>query len=228
MRQLREACLARAGIDVRFLSGMPALRRAAGQLDALVATERLLVLKRLGTRLVPVDPAPAVTRILVPPSIASGSSRDQLRALDQAGAQVRVSARAVRRLAVVNRSVAVADLSSRPSSSEPEGVQVHNGEIVRMLVAHFEDLWRRAAPLSDSIPPTLDLFTPRQRQLLELLAKGFTDEMVSREMDLSQRSVRGEVAAIREVLGAASRFEAGVKYAIMMAAHGPISGGIRC
>ncbi|MDO5500678.1 MAG: hypothetical protein Q4F67_13460 [Propionibacteriaceae bacterium] len=46
MRQLREACLERAGIDVRFVAGMPDLRRQTAELDGTRATERESVIPR--------------------------------------------------------------------------------------------------------------------------------------------------------------------------------------
>ncbi|WP_432559990.1 helix-turn-helix transcriptional regulator [Granulicoccus sp. GXG6511] len=212
-RRLREQCLTRAGIDVRFLSGMPAMRRATAQLEAMPASERLAVVTRFGPRATRPILSAAVTRIVVPPSATSGTARDQVDALGDGGAHIRVSPRAIRRLTVVNRSVALVDVTSAEGRAEREGVRILNADLIRSVVGHFEDLWSTAAPLNDSGPPTLDRFTARQRRILELLAQGMTDDMVSRELEVSTRSVRTEVAIIREVLGAASRFEAGMRYA---------------
>lgn len=214
LQHLREACLTRVGIDVRFLSGMPALRRAAVQLDAMAATERLSVLPRLGLRAAKPVMSATVTRLVVPPGLASGPSVDHLRELSATGAHIRVSPCATHRLTVVNRTIAVADLSIAGRS---EGVRIRHADLIRGVVAHFEELWHSAVPLAGSDQVTLERFTPRQRRILELLAEGMTDEMVSRELGLSTRSVRAEVAAIRQVLGAASRFEAGMKYAALRA-----------
>lgn len=214
LQHLRETCLTRVGIDVRFLSGMPALRRAAVQIDAMAATERLSVLPRFGLRAANAFVPATVTRIIVPPGLVSGPSLNHVRALSSTGAHVRVSPCATHRLTVVNRTVAIADLSS---DGRTEGVRIRHADLIRRLVAHFEDLWHRAAPLAHSGQITLDRFTSRQRRTLELLAEGMTDEMVSRELGLSTRSVRAEVAAIRQLLGAASRFEAGMKYAALRA-----------
>lgn len=212
LQHLRETCLTRVGIDVRFLSGMPALRRAAVQLDTMAATERLSVLPRFGLRAAKAFVPATVTRLIVPPILARGASLDHLRSLSATGTDVRVSPCATHRLTVVNRRVAVADLSSGDRS---EGVRIRHADLIRGLVGHFEELWHTAVPLADDERVTLDRFTPRQRQTLELLAEGMTDEMVSRALGVSTRSVRAEVAAIRQLLGAASRFEAGMKYATL-------------
>lgn len=216
LRQLRESALERAGIDVRFLAGMPALRRKTAELEAAPANERLSVITRFGPRAAHPTGLANVTRIIVPPDITTGQSLDHLMALCEQGAHVRVSARAVRRLTVVNRAVALVDISGLHGRSESEAVRINNSDLIRLVVGHFDQLWRSAVPLTSGSPVTLDRFTERQRRVLELLAEGMTDEQVSRDLGLSSRSVRSEVAAIRQVLGAQSRFEAGMKYAALL------------
>jgi DNA-binding NarL/FixJ family response regulator len=61
--------------------------------------------------------------------------------------------------------------------------------------------------------------TPRQAEIVRLLARGALDESIARQLQVSVRTVRAEVAAILSELGAASRFEAGVRYGAWAAAH---------
>jgi DNA-binding CsgD family transcriptional regulator len=216
VRRLREVCLTRAGVDVRFLAGMPAIRRATAQLESMPATERLTIINRLGPRTPQPVCSASVMRVLVPPAATSGVARDQVDALSDQGALVRVSPRALHRCLIVNRSVALVDVTSCDGRSDPEAVRVRNTELIRAMVGYFEDIWHAAAPLTSDGPVTLNRFTVRQQRILELLAQGMTDDMVSRELKVSTRSVRSEVAIIRDVLGASSRFEAGLKYAAVL------------
>lgn len=213
VRRLREICLARAGIDVRFHSGMPAIRRAMAQLDVMPASERLAVVNRITAPVTLPAVSASVTRVIIPPAATSGAARERVDRLSEEGALIRVSPRALRRLCVVNRSVAVVDLSTGVAARDAEAVRICNADIIRAVIGHFEELWHSAVSLAGEGPVTLDRFTDRQRRVLELLAEGMTDEMVSRELSVSTRSVRTEVAIIREILGASSRFEAGMRYA---------------
>jgi DNA-binding CsgD family transcriptional regulator len=53
----------------------------------------------------------------------------------------------------------------------------------------------------------------RREQVLALLADGLTDDAIARQIGVSVRTVRTEVAAALEHLGARSRFQAGVRAA---------------
>lgn len=213
LRQLRNACLERAGIDVRFMAGMPAMRRKLAELDSMAATERLSIITRFGPRAQGPSTHARSTRIIVPPEIATGPTLDHLVALSDDGAEVRLSTRATRRMSVVNRKVALVELTGVLDRGEPETVRINNAALIRLSVSHFEQIWTSAAPLLETAAVTINRFTDRQRRVLEMLADGLTDEQVSRELGLSSRSIRSEMACVRRVLGARSRFEAGMKYA---------------
>lgn len=215
-RQLRGLCLDRAGVDVRFLAGMPALRRRAAELEQIPATERLAVITEFALRSAMSPARAAVTRLIVPPAAITGHQLEHLHALRADGAKIRVNARASRPMTILNRATALVDLSGIQGAAHHEAVQINNAELVRFAVGEFDQLWRAATPLTGRNPITLECFTERQRRVLELLAGGRTDEQVGRQLGLSSRSVRTEVAAIRRLLGAQSRFEAGMRYAELL------------
>ena len=50
--------------------------------------------------------------------------------------------------------------------------------------------------------------TPRQTQILRLLALGMTNRRIARELRLSENTVRTHVERIRRVMGASTRGEA--------------------
>lgn len=61
-------------------------------------------------------------------------------------------------------------------------------------------------------PPQRDEqgLTGQEQELLRLLGQGFTDEMASKRLGLSLRTARRMMADLMELLGARSRFEAGL------------------
>ncbi len=58
-----------------------------------------------------------------------------------------------------------------------------------------------------------DDLSKRQWMILEMLAKGLTDDRIAHNLDLSERTVRAEVGAIRERFAATSRFQLGMRFA---------------
>ncbi|MEU9377257.1 LuxR family transcriptional regulator [Streptomyces sp. NPDC048255] len=90
---------------------------------------------------------------------------------------------------------------------------------LRML---FESIWQSAA-----VPNQLSSFGRRDhsdtvRQVLKYLKLGLTDEVAARELSVSVRTYRRYVAEIMTMLGADSRFQAGVRAArlgLLSAAH---------
>ncbi|MFD7915058.1 LuxR family transcriptional regulator [Streptomyces sp. NPDC059752] len=90
---------------------------------------------------------------------------------------------------------------------------------LRML---FESIWQSAA-----VPSQLSSFGRRDRsdtvrQVLKYLKLGHTDEVAARELSVSVRTYRRYVAEIMTMLGADSRFQAGVRAArlgLLSAAH---------
>ena len=76
--------------------------------------------------------------------------------------------------------------------------------------------WRYwEATISASSPPdgvsTLEDLTPRQRQVVALMATGAGDEAIAASLGVSVRTVRSDIAALLDVLGVKTRFAAGVR-----------------
>ncbi|WP_197319156.1 helix-turn-helix transcriptional regulator [Saccharomonospora sp. NB11] len=76
----------------------------------------------------------------------------------------------------------------------------------------FARMWESATPLHRPGADT-EALTPREREILVLLASGRTDESVACLLGVSVRTVRRLVAGLMDRLDARSRFEAGVKAA---------------
>jgi DNA-binding CsgD family transcriptional regulator len=127
----------------------------------------------------------------------------------KAGAQVRVAQRISHRTIFVDRRlvfVAVnADTLRRPY------LMISEPALVRNFFGHFAELWRNAH--SVGVGPEDSLDEQLMREILEILKTGVTDEVAARQLNVSARTIRRRVAAVLDVLGASSRFEAGVKAA---------------
>ena len=64
------------------------------------------------------------------------------------------------------------------------------------------------APLAEDVKFTLETLTEREREILDLLAKGLSNKMIAAQLYLSVRTVEGHLANIYSRLGVHSRTEA--------------------
>lgn len=91
-------------------------------------------------------------------------------------------------------------------------VVVHPSGLLDGLTSLFESYWRMAVPVSADAEPALDHPLDRDsRQLLAYLSAGLTDESISRELGVSQRTVGRRISRLQELLGAQSRFQLGTQ-----------------
>lgn len=121
----------------------------------------------------------------------------------QAGEQVRLVDSPPPRMVLRDREVAVLPLDI--DDPEQGGLVVWSRPLVLGLHALFEAVWEQAQPaFGRAEVPGHD---PR---LLALLAAGSKDETLARQLGRGLRTVRREVAALLDDLGADTRFQAGV------------------
>ncbi|MFH9263193.1 TrmB family transcriptional regulator sugar-binding domain-containing protein [Streptomyces sp. NPDC017546] len=86
-------------------------------------------------------------------------------------------------------------------------------EMLNTLSIHFESVWRNAAPAWERIAFNSWGRAELARRILSALRAGVTDEVAARELSVSVRTYRRYVAEIMVLLGATSRFQAGVRAA---------------
>jgi DNA-binding NarL/FixJ family response regulator len=87
-------------------------------------------------------------------------------------------------------------------------------QIARRMVEYFhrlKSLDASSAP-ADSADPTCQNLTARERQVLDLLAKGFTPKEVAGELSISWQTVRNFIKSIYEKLQVHTRTDAILKY----------------
>jgi DNA-binding NarL/FixJ family response regulator len=100
----------------------------------------------------------------------------------------------------VTKSIAPADLA--------EAIRrVHDGDAVfsPRLAGFVLDAFAGQTP--PSVDPELDQLTPREREVLRLIARGYAYKDVARELAISRRTVEAHVSAVLRKLQLTSRYE---------------------
>ncbi len=123
-----------------------------------------------------------------------------------AGALVRVVDRSASWFRLFDRAAAVLPRSACLPS---HALVVHEDTVIGNLHALFTRTWGQSTELAEA-GPAPGRCPERDRQVLELLSGGTTDEVAARRMDVSVRTYRRYVAGLMDRLGAISRFQAGV------------------
>lgn len=87
--------------------------------------------------------------------------------------------------------------------------------LVRSYLALYEYCWHAATRYGDEERPEHDGdgLSEQQRAALRMLASGIKDEQIAKNLGVSLRTVSRLLSEVMQELGAASRFEAGVKAA---------------
>ncbi|MFD0025477.1 LuxR family transcriptional regulator [Streptomyces sp. NPDC058382] len=106
---------------------------------------------------------------------------------------------------------------------------IRTPDVLHTLHILFESVWSNAVPAGERI-----VFGGRDRatlarQILSALRAGVTDEVAARELTVSVRTYRRYVAEVMALLGASSRFQAGVRAAelgLLPSASGSALGGL--
>lgn len=123
------------------------------------------------------------------------------------GARIRVSGATPGRILITDRSLAmVPEIPGHPSGRT---LMVAGPLLVRGLYADFVSLWRAARPVGVAPEPALS--PDRVREVLAVLRSGVTDGVAAKRLGVSGRTFQRRVSAVMELLGATSRFDAGVK-----------------
>ncbi len=140
-------------------------------------------------------------------SRADFSTRMVMKKLTDAGAVVRTVSHIPRAAAVFDRSLAAI---FGLCDGETNVARVHNPGVVQFLLDMFDHLWDAATPLQGIESGYANVAGDLQHAVAELMAKGYTDEVVARKLGMSVRTCRRHIAALMRDLDAISRFQAGV------------------
>ncbi|MFC4472332.1 response regulator transcription factor [Streptomyces xiangluensis] len=124
------------------------------------------------------------------------------------GEQARVLPTVPVKLLVVDGRRAMLPLTSSVAGGYCAVVVWHSA-VTEALQKLFEMAWQQATPLGQPVGD--GELTEGERTLIRLLAAGMKDEAVARHLGVSLRTLRRRVSELQERLGAASRFQLGVR-----------------
>jgi DNA-binding CsgD family transcriptional regulator len=136
-----------------------------------------------------------------------------LERLAESGVRVRLLDHGPADVVIYDRLVVC--LPSDPENPGGPMIVVRGSALARIHVATFEDHWLRSEPLGqrpEARSGGADL-TPQEVVVVRLMAGGLSDEQIARRVGVHRRTVQRTVAKLMERLGAASRFEAGLRLA---------------
>jgi DNA-binding NarL/FixJ family response regulator len=87
--------------------------------------------------------------------------------------------------------------------------RVHDGDAVfsPRLAGFVLDAFAGDLPAGRSVDPELDQLTPREREVLRLLARGYTYKEIARRLEVSVKTVETHVSSVLRKLQLSSRHE---------------------
>ncbi|WP_405009835.1 LuxR C-terminal-related transcriptional regulator [Kitasatospora sp. NBC_01539] len=133
---------------------------------------------------------------------------DYARWLHASGGEVRTAPALPLRMVLFDREVAL--LPVDPENTRKGAVQLTGPGVMTALVALFEEVWARAAPIASTPDRDQAGLTAQERELLRQLAQGATDEIAAKKLGIGLRTARRMMSDMMARLGARSRFEAGI------------------
>jgi len=208
--------------SVRWLDGPAATGSRVAELTSGAEIECLCLLPDGGPRADAVDARAMVdrqtlqrgirVRALYPDRLRSdASAADGVRRLTELGVQQRYLPELPMKAVIVDRRTVLIQLD--PLGDRQGALELRSPDGVAALHGLFEKLWAVATPWHEPRAAEDGTLTPIEQKVIELLAAGHTDEVVSRRVGVSLRTVRRITADLMARLTARSRFEAGVRAA---------------
>lgn len=136
-----------------------------------------------------------------------GAASQRIGMLVDAGEEVRTVPSLPHLLIIIDREFALVPIE--PEDPRQGALELHSPGVIAALRGLFEHVWKEALPWDEEDQGDGRGLSRRERELLHLLASGWTDQAISRSLGLSVRTVRRDVSGLMGRLGARSRFEAG-------------------
>ncbi|WP_196218161.1 LuxR C-terminal-related transcriptional regulator [Streptomyces blattellae] len=137
------------------------------------------------------------------------ATKNYVRTVTDYGVKVRTLAEFFDRLIIIDDSVAFISANE----SRTVGLAIREPAIVRFLKDTFERSWDRAksfpfvplhaAKAADDVIPSL------RESISRLLIGGYSDKLIARRLGISERSLQGHIAAMKQQLGANTRLQLG-------------------
>lgn len=145
-----------------------------------------------------------------PAVLANQGSRRVLREMAAKGVQIRIASTPIAyETFVLDRRYAI--LAGERSGGGREYTVTTGPSVVGSVHALFEAAWASATDFDVLLRGGRPELDADSRTVLRALTSGATDEVAARELGLSLRTYRRRVAGLLAVLGADSRFQAGIR-----------------
>jgi DNA-binding Lrp family transcriptional regulator len=138
---------------------------------------------------------------------------EAIRALVGLGEDARVVPHVPVKMMIVDRREALLPLGASDGGPPVNAVVVHKSEICDALVALFESVWARGVPLFKRHGESDTDLADTDHAILQLLNAGMTDDVIGRQLGISERTVRRRVSELAERVEAGSRFQIGAQAA---------------
>ncbi|MEV0841935.1 helix-turn-helix domain-containing protein [Actinocatenispora sera] len=116
------------------------------------------------------------------------------------------------KMVMVDREVAIVPLEV-PARAEASAIVVHSSGLLDALAALFQRIWATATPLSVAGDGSVQAYrtaaapSPADRQLLNLLVAGLTDQAIATQLGTSMRTVQRRVRDLSEFTGVRTRLQ---------------------
>lgn len=139
---------------------------------------------------------------------------DVLRDLVLLGERARVLPRVPLKMVVIDRRDAIIPLTASAEGTRTIAALVRRSRLCDALAELFEASWHQATPVFATDPHeavTHPDVTEDEHALLHLLHAGLKDDAISRQLGISERTLRRRVTDLLTRLGATSRFQAGAQ-----------------
>ncbi|HEY4018924.1 MAG TPA: DNA-binding response regulator [Pseudonocardiaceae bacterium] len=145
-----------------------------------------------------------------PSALAEPGVTEHLLAIAELGAKVRICVAALpHETLIVDGRVAV--LAGPLVAGERDFTVVTTPDVVSSVRTLVLTAWQGATELTDYLPAPPPFVDDQGLTILRTLSAGQKDETAARQLGLSVRTYRRRVAELMDLLGASSRFQAGVR-----------------
>ncbi|MFI6641798.1 LuxR family transcriptional regulator [Streptomyces sp. NPDC050504] len=154
-------------------------------------------------------PAAVPVRVLISPALLTDAFVREHEGVDRPVA-VRVARVPPLQALIVDDTTA---LVASDGPNGPRASVIRAPEVLHTLGTFYETVWDSAVPAAESLVFGDPYRARIARQVLRAMRAGVTDEVAARELTVSVRTYRRYVAEVMALLGAQSRFQAGVRAA---------------
>lgn len=136
--------------------------------------------------------------------LADAAVFEALEALNELGEEIRAVPLVPTQMMIMDRDLAVVPRSANDESGS--AIFIREPALVALLVFMFDQLWSAAIPVFGD-PRQPGAPSGRTARVLELMAAGVKDERIARTLGIATRTVRRDIAELRDSLGVSTRTE---------------------